>query len=452
MSNGFIRRVASVTPEGCGGSSGEPGGWVMSAAAGGRSTAHRPSGADVHASDCAVESTGGFAATTPPDQVRSKVAVGRPHRVLLVAGEASGDLHGADLVVALRKVVPDLEVVGLGGDRLREVGMRTVADAADVATVGVIEAVGRLRILLRAYRNLSRILRHERPDLAIFIDFPEFNLRLARVAKQFGIPVFYYIGPQVWAWRRGRIRTVARRVDALALVFPFEAPLYAAQCPGAEFVGHPLLDRVYASRERAETLRRYGLDADRVTIALLPGSRSKEIRYVLPRFLDAAELLQRERDCQFVLALAQTVDRKEVEARIARHRVPVKLVEEDTYNIIHAADLVLVASGTATLETALLERPMVIAYRLSTLSYMLGRLLVAVPFIGIPNIVIGHEIVPELVQGRATGARIATAAGAILDDPVRRHNMVSELARIRDALSPGGAAVRAANIARRLLG
>jgi lipid-A-disaccharide synthase len=375
----------------------------------------------------------------------------RPYRVLLVAGEASGDLHGADLVAALRARIPNLEIVGLGGDRLRALGMQTIADVADVATVGFVEGAGRLGTLVRAYRKLSRMLRRDRPDLAIFIDFPEFNLRLARVASRAGVPVFYYIGPQVWAWRRGRVRTVARRVDALALVFPFEEPLYAAQCPDAQFVGHPLLDRVVATRERSETLHTYGLDPSRVTVTLLPGSRGKEIRHVLPALLDAAAILWRERRCQFVLALAGTVERAEVESLIARSGVPVQVVEGDTYNLIHAADLALVTSGTATLETALLERPMVIVYRLSRLTYTLARLLVGVEFIGIPNIIGGRQIVPELVQGLATGPRIAAAAQAILDDDTRRGRMVRELAEVRGALGPGGAAQRAAEIARGLL-
>jgi len=375
----------------------------------------------------------------------------RPKRVLLVAGEASGDLHGADLVAALKQRIPNLEVVGVGGSHLREVGMRTIADARDIATVGLLEGVGRLGAILRAYRALAGMLRGGQPDLAVFIDFPEFNLRLARVAKRAGVPVFYYIGPQVWAWRRGRIRTVARRVDALALVFPFEPALYASRCRAVEFVGHPLLDRVRVTRGREESLGRYGLDPGRPTVALLPGSRRKEIRYVLPRLLDAAEILCRERGCQFMLALAPTVEPAQVEEEIARRRVEIRVVANDTYNVIHAADVVLVASGTATLETALLERPMVIVYRLSPVTYGVARLLVGVRHIGIPNIVAGRPVVPELVQGLATGQRIAAAAKDILDDPAGRRRMVNELAAIRGRLGPGGAATRAAEIACRLL-
>jgi lipid-A-disaccharide synthase len=372
-------------------------------------------------------------------------------RVLLVAGEASGDLHGADLVTALRELAPDIEVLGIGGDRLRDAGMQTLADAAEVATVGLVEGIGRLRTLVRAYRAIARMLRDDPPDLAVLIDFPEFNLRLARSAKRRGVPVFYYIGPQVWAWRRGRIRKIARRVDRLAVVFPFEVPLYGGGAH-VEFVGHPLLDRVRITRGRDETLRRCGLDPARPTVALLPGSRQKEVSYVLPRLLAAAEILYRERGCQFTLALAPTVPRGDVDAQLRGLPFRVCVVVGETYNLIHAADVVLVASGTATLETALLERPMVIVYRLSRVSYALARLLVGVPFIGMPNIVAGREIVPELIQGAATGRRIASVARRILDDPVTRERTVRALADVRGGLGAGGAAARAARIAVGMLG
>src|SRR5437016_11184936 len=209
-------------------------------------------------------------------------APARRYRVLLVAGEASGDLHGADLLTALRARLPDVEVFGIGGERLREAGMATVADAGEVATVGVTEVVGRLRALVRAYRALVRTLRTEPPDLCVLIDFPEFNLRLARAAKRAGVPVLYYIGPQVWAWRRGRVRKVARRVDRLAVVFPFEPALYAPRLAEVEFVGHPLLDRVRVTRGRAETLGAHGLEPARRTRPLPPGSRPSASTHLLP--------------------------------------------------------------------------------------------------------------------------------------------------------------------------
>jgi lipid-A-disaccharide synthase len=345
---------------------------------------------------------------------------------VLVAGEASGDLHGADLLTALRARLPALEVFGIGGQRLREAGMETVADAGEVATVGFLEGAGRLRALVRAYRALVRRIRTERPDLCVLVDFPEFNLRLARVAKRAGVPVLYYIGPQVWAWRRGRVRKIARRVDRLALVFPFEPPLYAARVPAVEFVGHPLLDRVRVTRSREETLRRHGLDPARRTVVLLPGSRPSEIDQLLPALLEA-------------------------HVRAAGLAVPV--VADDTYNLIAAADLALVSSGTATLECALLECPMVIVYRVSALTAMLARLLVrGVRNIGMPNIVAGREVVPELLQRHANGAGIAAAARGILEDPGRHAAIVRDLRQVRERLGRGGAAGRAAAMALEMLG
>jgi lipid-A-disaccharide synthase len=384
---------------------------------------------------------------------RAWAPVARPRRVLLVAGEASGDLHGADLVRALRVSLPDLEVFGLGGERLREAGMQTVADASDVATVGLTQAGGRLRILWRTYRALARRLREDPPDLCVLIDFPEFNLRLARLAKRAGVPVLYYIGPQVWAWRRGRVRKIARRVDRLAVVFPFEPALYAARLPSVEFVGHPLLDRVRVTRGRDDTLRAHGLDPTRRTVLLLPGSRPSEIDYLLPQLLDAVRLIGRDGRVQFPLALAHTLSADEVRRRVRAAGVDVTVLEDDTYNLIAASDLALVSSGTATLECALLERPMVIVYRLGPLSYGLGRLLVrGVRYIGMPNIVADREVVPELLQSQASGPRIAAAAEAILADPIRYARMVEDLREVRRRLGRGGAAGRAAAIALEMLG
>jgi len=371
-----------------------------------------------------------------------------PRRVLLVAGEASGDLHGADLLRALRQRAPEVEVSGLGGEHLRAAGMRTVADAREVATVGVVEGIGRLRALVRVYRALTRILRREKPDLCVLIDFPEFNLRIARVARSVGVPVLYYIGPQVWAWRRGRVRKIARLVNRLAVVFPFEPGLYERWLPDVEFVGHPLLDRVAATRGREETLRAHGLEPARRTVLLLPGSRAKEIDYILPPMLDAVAELAPMGDYQFALALAHTLDRADMEARIRAAGLDVPVVANDLYNLVAASDIALVTSGTATLECALLECPMVIVYRLSPTTFALGRLLVrGVRHVGMPNIVAGRTVVPELLQGDVTGPKIAAAAQAILDDREGRARITAGLREVRQQLGRGGAADRAAVIA-----
>ena len=390
---------------------------------------------------------------TGSGEASQALRVSPPRRVLLVAGEASGDLHGADLLIALRARLPDVEVFGLGGERLRAAGMHTVADAGEVATVGVLEGEGRLRTLVRVYRALARQLREERPDLCVLIDFPEFNLRLARVAKRAGVPVLYYIGPQVWAWRRGRVRQIVRLVDRLAVVFPFEPGLYAHRLAAVEFVGHPLLDRTMATRGRDETLRLHGLDPARRTVLLLPGSRAKEIDYILPQLLVAVRELGATGQYQFPLGLAHTLDRRDLEARVQGAGVPVPVIDSDLYNLIAASDIALVTSGTATLECALLECPMVIVYRLSPVTFALGRLLVrGVSHVGMPNIVAGRAVVPELLQAEASGPRIAAEARAILEDPARQGAIRASLRDVRSALGRGGAAMRAAAIAAEMMG
>ena len=373
----------------------------------------------------------------------SHSAIQRPlQRLLLIAGEASGDAHGADLVNALRTKFPHVEVCGVGGPALRAAGMQILTDTAAIAGMGLFEARDKLRALFYTYRQLTTILRTHPPDLLVLIDFPEFNLRLAKVAKRAGVRVFYYISPQVWAWRKRRVYTIARRVDQLAVVFPFEPAFYAAHGCQVEFVGHPLVERVRPTRSRAETLQRSGLDPTRRTIVLLPGSREQEVRYLLDPLLGAAALLESE--YQFVLAAASTLNLADLQER-TKHR-QVHVVQNDTYNLIHAADLAVVASGTATLETALLERPMVIVYRLSPLTYALARLIVRVPFIGMPNLIAGQRVVPELIQRQVTPERIAAEARQLLEDPHRYSLAQAGLHEVRRRLGGGGAAQRAANL------
>jgi len=363
--------------------------------------------------------------------------------VLLVAGEASGDLHGAALVSALRQRDPEIEVWGVGGEHLRQAGMHILVDTAAVATMGFVETFGTLGRLLSTYRRLTRFLVEARPRLVVLIDFPEFNLFFAKRAKALGIPVFYYIGPQVWAWRRGRVRKIVRRVDRIGLVFPFEAALYNADKPVAEFVGHPLLDVVHPSRTREETLARYQLDPARPLLALLPGSRKKELRHLLPPAMAAAAELERG-GWQVVLALAHTLSRDDVTAALGGRAPTVPVVENDTYNIVHAADTVLVASGTATVETALLERPMVIMYRVTPLTFALARLLVRVDHIGMPNIILGRRVFRELVQQEVTCANLVAA---VHDAYARRAELRDALRELRGQLGEPGAPARAAALA-----
>jgi len=367
---------------------------------------------------------------------------GASRKVLLVAGEASGDLHGAALVTALRQTDPRVEVWGVGGERLRAAGMHILVDTAAIATMGFVETFGTLGRLLAAYRRLKHFLKEERPQLVVLIDFPEFNMFFAKQAKARGIPVFYYIGPQVWAWRRGRVRKIAQRVDRLGLVFPFEPPLYNEFGCVAEFVGHPLLDVAHPTRTREETLARYHLDPARPILALLPGSRKKELRHLLAPAAAAAAQLRAD-GWQVVMALAHTLSQQDVEG-FAAARDAMIVAEDDTYNVLHAADAALVASGTATLETALLGRPMVIMYRVAATTFALARLLVHVDHVGMPNIILGRRVFPELIQGEVTGPKLAAA---VRDVYARRDDLAAALRELRGKLGRTGAAARAARLA-----
>ncbi len=377
-------------------------------------------------------------------------AAGAPPRVLLVAGEASGDVYAAGLVAALRRRLPEIDVWGIAGREARAQGMHTAVDIAEIATLGLTEVADKARALLRSYRMLRRELHERPPRLLVLIDFPEFNLALAAVAKRCGVPVFYYVSPQVWAWRRRRVRKILRRVDRLAVLFPFEPAVYGND-PRVVFVGHPLLDRVRATAGREATLSRHGLDPARRLVTLLPGSRRKEIERILPEMAAAAEILAGRLPVQFVLALAPTLSRELLGPMVAGRRVALPLIEHDAYNLIAASDLVLTASGTATLEVALLERPMVIMYRSSSVTYATARMLVRVPWIGMPNLIAGREIAPELLQGEARAPGIVRAAERILTDPDRAEAMRRDLAAVRQALGAPGAADRAADLALGLL-
>ncbi len=382
-----------------------------------------------------------------PSSQTGNESVKRPKRVMIVVGEASGDLHGAHLVKALYRRDPTLEIFGVAGDGLKREGIKVIFDVDRLTGMGFAELAGNLKTIWQAYRLLRKALREERPNLLILVDFPEFNLRLARLAKKSGIPVLYYISPQVWAWRKRRTQKIARWVDRMAVVFPFEVPLYQNEGVAVSFVGHPLLDLAHSSEPRERTLTQYGLDPSRQTIAILPGSRRREVTYHLPPMLEAADRLERQLKVQFILVRATTVERGILDGILEKAAVKVPIAEGNTYNVLHACDLVWAASGTATLETALMLRPMVIVYRLSWLTYALARLLVRVSHIGMVNIIAGESVVPELIQSDVTADKIVAESRAILQDPELRKRIVRKLSQVREKLGSPGASERVAEIA-----
>ncbi|HTY53930.1 MAG TPA: lipid-A-disaccharide synthase [Candidatus Binataceae bacterium] len=370
----------------------------------------------------------------------------RKHRIMIVAGEASGDLHGAELAREIVARDPDCEIFGIAGELMRSAGVRAIYRTDEIAGMGLTELASTIRHTLSALKNLRAILKRDKPDLLILIDFPDFNMRLAKTAKAAGVPVLYYIAPQVWAWRRGRIRKLIERTDKIAVVLPFEAELYRAAGSRVAFVGHPLLD-VIAPSPRAETLTRHGLAPDARLLAILPGSRRKEIRYLLEPMVAAARVLARAHGLIPCLALAQTLTVADLERE---GRVPLdgmRIIENDTYSIVAASEAALVASGTATLETALIGRPMVIAYKVSQLTWTAARLLVrGVNFAGMPNILAGREIVPELIQSQVTVANVVRAAERVLSEPYRSET-VAALGELKSRLGTPGAAARVAQMA-----
>jgi lipid-A-disaccharide synthase len=372
-------------------------------------------------------------------------------KILIIAGEASGDLHGANLVKALHEQSPDLKVYGVGSRRMREAGVTMLADASEISVVGATEVLTHIGAIYAVYAKLKRFLREERPDLLVLIDFPDFNILTGKAARKLGIPVLYYISPQVWAWRKGRVKTIAKLVETILVVFPFEVELYRATGVDVRFVGHPLADVVDSPYTRDEARKQLGL-AERRTVALLPGSRRKEIMHLLPDMLKAAKLLQaRFPDVQFVLPVAPTLNRSSVQGYVEKSGVAVSMVDGRVYDVLRASDAAIVTSGTATLETGLMAVPMVIVYRASRLTYWIGSLLVNVRNFGLVNIVAGRAVVPELLQDEATPERIAEELGTILADPEKHRRITEELVRVRTVLGEGGASRRAASAVLELL-
>ena len=366
-------------------------------------------------------------------------------RILIVAGEASGDLHAACVVQELLRRAPHLTVEGIGGDRMREAGVRLHAHSNDLAVVGLAEVAVRLPALLRAYRSMTRLLRDTPPDLLMLVDFPDFNLLLARRAYRQRVPVLYFISPQVWAWRTGRVRSIARLVRRLLVIFPFEEAFYREWGVQALYVGHPLLDRLSPPPTMDDARRHLGLDRAASVVGLLPGSRIGEITRHLPLLLRATRRLEGSRpDLRVIIAAAEGIPLDLISSYLRQEGSSARVVQGRTHEVIAASDLILVASGTATLEAAIIGTPMVIVYRLAFISWLLGRWLIRVPYIGMANLVAGEPIAPELIQFQATPERIADEARRLLESPERRRWMQQRLREVRDRLGPPGAAARAA--------
>lgn len=366
-----------------------------------------------------------------------------PPRLLISCGEPSGDLYGGELLRHLRGRIPDLQAFGLGGEHVSGEGTTLHGHVRDLAVVGIVEVVKHLGSIRRIFNQLLAEVDRHRPDLAVLVDYPSFNLRLARELKRRGVPIVYYISPQIWAWKGWRIREIRRNIDRMLVIFPFEEAIYRSAGVPVTFVGHPLVDLVQPLADPPAFLRSIGLDPARPVVAVLPGSRPQEVAHNLPPLAGGIERLARKRpDLQFLLALAPSLDPAAVRAALGPQ--PVSLVVGRTHAVLSAATLGLVASGTATVEAAILGTPMVVVYRISPLSWAVGRHMVRVAHAAMPNLIAGREVVKELIQGALRPERVAEEALALLDDPARLAQVRADLAQVRQGLGGQGASERAA--------
>jgi len=357
-------------------------------------------------------------------------------KLAIVAGEASGDLHASEVVRELKKVDPQLEMFGIGGDLLAHEGMQLMHHANELGMIGLFNVLRHLPMFRRIFRELMERLERERPDAVLLVDYPGFNLRVARRAKEAGLRVVYYISPQVWAWRKGRVRHIAKYVDRMIVLFPFEEEFYRSHDVPVTYVGHPLI-------EQLEGVHRPPRREDELRIALLPGSRRAEVQSLLPAMLDAVAVLRRERKVNAYIIQAPTIEHDELLAIVRTKDIDVPILPHDRGEGVAAADVSLSASGTATLESAVLGTPVVVMYRLSRATYLLGKKLVSLPHFSLVNIVAGREVVPELIQSDVNGERIAAEVRRIVA-PENYERIRTELARVREKLGEPGASARVA--------
>ena len=357
-----------------------------------------------------------------------------PH-YLIIAGEASGDLHGSKLVSALKTRSPKARFTGMGGTRMQEAGVDTIFGIERMGAVGIVEVLGDFGHYYQVYRTLMREIASRRYDAVILIDYPTLNLRLAKQGKRFDCPVFYFISPQVWAWRKGRIRNIRNSVNKMFVILPFEEKMYLDAGVDAEFLGHPFVDLVHPSRTREESRKKYSLVPEIKTVGLLPGSRMNEVNSLLEVMVQAAQKIRSELgSCQFLLPIADSIDTDLVRQRLGANPLGIQLIEREPYDVMNSCDMLIIASGSATLEAGIMGCPMVITYKLNPLTYLLAKLLVNAPLVGLVNIVAEEEVVPELIQGKVTAKNICAEVLAVLQAPEKERDVRERLLKIKSTL------------------
>lgn len=363
-------------------------------------------------------------------------------RILIIAGEASGDAHGAGVVRALLRRQPTAEIFGIGGDLMQAAGMKLMYHIREMSFMGFAEVIRHLPLIRSVEKALTGMLTVRRPDVVVLIDYPGFNLRFARIAKRHGVKVVYYISPQVWAWKRGRVKTMKRIIDKMLVVFPFEVPIYRQHGIPVEFVGHPLMEEMKPPGDRSSFCRTHGLDGEKEFIAVIPGSRKQEIRKLLPVMVEAARKAAGE-NRHVVVAVAPNLSKEEYTGLVPAES-NMTYIQHATHDVMHHAVFAFVTSGTATLETACSGTPMVVVYKTSPITYWIARLVVRIKNIALVNIVAGKTVVPELIQGQVTVDNLVREANAILTNPHRTAAMTDDLAFVRRQLGGPGASAKAA--------
>jgi len=372
--------------------------------------------------------------------------------ILFSAGESSGDQHAASMFLELKKLQPTIKGIGMGGASMLAAGIDVRYDSAGIAVIGAVEVIKHYPEIRRALKMMKQIVSDERPDLLVCVDYKEFNFKLAKYARQQGIKVLFYVSPQVWAWRPGRVKKYGKVIDMMAVIFPFETAYYEAEQVPVRYVGHPSVDKVHPNYSKDEARISFGLDTGNPVVGLLPGSRLGEIRRMLPVMLKAADLIAaRMPSVQFILPQASSIRDDILQSYLQQSAVKIIVIKNQPYDVMQCCNAIMTTSGTATLEIALLTVPMVIAYKLAPLTYWLGRLLVNTPFIGLPNIVAKKLIVKELIQHEASPETLSVEILRILLDKTYAREMQQQLQQVKEQLGPGGGSKNMAELALEML-
>ncbi|MFZ2725803.1 MAG: lipid-A-disaccharide synthase [Methylococcaceae bacterium] len=372
--------------------------------------------------------------------------------IMFSAGETSGDQHASAMFYELKKQCPTIRGIGMGSTNMAKAGISISYDSAGIAVIGVIEVLKHYKQIKSALKQMQTLLKTQRPDLLVCVDYKEFNFKLARYAKSIGIKVLFYVSPQVWAWREGRVKSYGKVIDKMAVIFPFETAYYEKENVPVRYVGHPCVDKVKPLYSKTENLSRFQLNSHNPIIGLLAGSRAGEIKRLLPVMLKSAEKLQHDYpQCQFILPQADSISDELLRSILNTSPLNIKCIKHQPYDVIQCCDAVMTCSGTASLEIALLTVPMLICYKLSPITYYLGRLLIKTPFIGLPNIVAGKKIINEFIQAEANADNLATEIARLLSDKTYANTMRVELERVKQLLGEGGGSKNMADLVLEML-